>query len=95
MINKIFKQFILNPNDKNEKVEILNNQETVVSLGIHALPGTRFYIIHGTNPLVINRTGNFSIDCEEFPISSIKVNQSELSDSYATIIDAICVGVEG
>jgi hypothetical protein len=65
---KRIKQFI-NP-DIGHK--LLTN-EIVISLGIHALPGTKIRLNDSTSTLTIGPTGNFSIDCEDFPISQIEV----------------------
>lgn len=78
--------------DPEQNCELLDNIYAV-SLGIHALPGTTFKINQidfeaSTIPLIIGPTGNFSIECEEYPITSMKLIEI-VNDSYPIIIDII------
>lgn len=88
---KLFKQFILLKDDNNTIFEALEENQKALALGIHALPGTKIQINQSgvDDALIINSTGNFSIDCEDFPIFSIKVDKAQLSENYPTIIDII------
>lgn len=74
------------PTKPEEKV--IFSDKIVVQLGIHALPGTEFKINGGNDTLIINATGNFSIDCEEHPIKSLEL-VSPISSTFPIIIDTI------
>ena len=69
---------------------LLTENEFVVKIGIHALPGTAFQF-NGAGNFVMNHTGNFSMDCSDFPISSIKlITKVNNAGTYPIILDLVC-----
>ena len=74
-------------------INILGDKCQVVSLGIHAQPGSKFYINKSIEPIIINSNGNISINCEKFPITSIKIGKDNNIKTTPIIIDIIYKGV--
>ena len=74
------------PLELNEEKPNLIEDKIVYEIGIHALPGTVFKINGGE--FVMNNTGNFSLNCEEHPITSLELT-SDPSGLYSIIIDII------
>lgn len=72
---------------------------SITQLGVRALPGTRFYLNGGTNPVIVGFTGLFEIEFTEGgSISSIRFDQesiaainTNLSGGYV-IIDILSKG---
>lgn len=60
---------------------LLTNGQKVVQLGINATPGTEIYIGNSTTEthgiLTIGSTGNFFMECEDFPITFISVKENK------------------
>ena len=84
---KKFKQIQINSETsitKDDKPINFTEGLLVYELGIHALPGTEFTINGGA--FVMNNLGNFSMSCEDHPITSLEVEEK---NSYPIIIDII------
>ena len=62
--------------------------QAIVSLNIYACPGSRFQI-NDSGDIIMNGTGNFSINCSNAPITSIRIHENNLIDTIPTIIDYI------
>ena len=81
------------PNDNNKYII----EEVIYSIGIHALPGTKFKINKNEESnFVIGPSGNFSMSFENNPITSIEYIVPENADSspsttvtYPIIIDVV------
>lgn len=75
------------PNDENST----GFTGIIYSIGIHALPGTEFKINNNENAkFIVGPSGNFSMNFENNPISSIEWVSSPLNTvTYPTIIDII------
>ena len=86
-------QFYYNNFLPESNINILGDKCQVVSLGIHALPGSKFYINESDKPIIINSNGNISINCEKFPIISIKIDENNNIKTTPIIIDVIYKGV--
>ena len=63
----------------------------MLSIGIHALPGTRFRFNHGE--IVMNNLGNLTMDCTSFPVTDLRVIEI-VSENYPIIIDILYIGGE-
>lgn len=72
---------------------ILGDKCQVVSLGIHALPGSKFYINKNIEPITISSNGNIFLDCKEHPITSIVIDRDNNIKTTPTIIDIMYKGV--
>ena len=71
--------------EANANVNIVQGM-TVLSLGIHALPGTRFQLNQGR--IIMNNLGNLTMDCTSFPITDLRVLDI-VSGQYPIIIDIL------
>lgn len=80
------------PDISEEPYEIFSG--TIYQLGIHALPGTQFKINNSDESIItIGPTGNFSLNCEELPLTSIALKNRPLTTiTYPTIIDIVYEG---
>ena len=65
--------------------------ESIISLNIYACPGSLFKI-NDNSDIIMNGTGNFSLNCEEFPITSLKIHKNNLIGTIPTIIDYVSEG---
>lgn len=86
-------QFYYNETLPESNLNILGDKCQVVSLSIHALPGSKFYINESIEPIIINSNGNISINYEKFPITSIKIDKNNNIKTTPIIIDIIYKGV--
>lgn len=66
--------------------------EVIVSLQIYACPGSRFKI-NDNDDIIMNGTGNFNLNCNDFPITSIRIHEDNLIGTIPTIIDYVSWGV--
>lgn len=86
------KQFYYDNTAPTLNTNILQNGEYVISLNIHALPGTSFSI-NNSGTIVMNATGNFGMNCEDFPIQDLKITNiitnSDKTLSYPIVIDIL------
>ena len=64
----------------------------ITSLNIYACPGSRFKI-NEISDIIINGTGSFSLNCNDFPITSIKMHKNNLVNNIPTIIDYVSLEV--
>ena len=64
------------------------------TLGIHSLPGNKFQI-NDNSVIVINGTGNFSMDFNAYPINSIRIHKDNNYETYQTVIDIVYQQYEG
>ena len=79
-----------------DEVNIINPLK-VITLGIHALPGTVFSIGGENNQFVIGPTGNICLDFTENPIAELYLKSYiEHNDTlmYPIIIDIEYLGVQ-
>lgn len=87
-----FKQFYYADNKPALRQNILTNNEYVVSVNIHALPGTTL-LFNKSSQIIMNATGNFGMDCTDFPITDLQItniitgNNGQLT--YPIIIDIL------
>lgn len=109
-MTQLFKQFIYCNNEslKNFPSNLLdtdlisgdafNNYTPLVQLGVHAPPGTKFYLNGSINPVIVGFNGLFDIDLTQggsishlaFDASSI--NWIKSNDSAILIIDMAYIG---
>lgn len=92
MNRQIRQIFIPNPEDNSIPEDNLVKGERVYSFGIHSLPGNIFYL--NGSKVIMNNTGNFSLNVENYPINSIKLDIDNNYTVYPTIIDIIYEQVE-
>ena len=91
IIQKKIKQYYYNnPRDLTIGKDILEGLQAY-KLGIHALPGTEFSISSDfSSSFKIGPTGNYSLDCSEYPIKHLYLKQfikhSE-QNMYPIIVD--------
>lgn len=76
------------PTMVNDYSENLVPDQAIVSLRIYACPGSKFKINNGGD-IIMNSTGNFTLQCESFPITDIRVHKGNLIGTIPTIIDYV------
>lgn len=88
---KQVKQFVYYGNENMNEITNMN----IVQLGVQGLPGTKFYLNGGSNPIIIGNSGIYEINVEGMGvITSIAIDDDskELYDNNGTaclIIDII------
>lgn len=90
-MSKQIKQFYI-PNDNSIPAGNLVKGKRVYSFSIHSLPGNIFYL--NGSKIIMNNTGNFSLNVENYPITSIELDSNNNYTVYPTIIDIIYEQVE-
>lgn len=67
---------------------ILPSNIAIISLHIYACPGSKFKI-NEKQDIIINGTGNYTLQCANFPIVDIRVYQGNLTETIPMIIDYV------
>ena len=90
MSRSIKQLYIERPNEKVSDDEKIFSG-VIYSLGIHALPGTKFKINDSSqSTFIIGPSGNFSMNFENNPISQIEyISSPSTIISYPIIIDIV------
>lgn len=74
---------------------IFENYGNIIQLGIQTLPGTKFYLNYGINPIMVGSTGIYELDLEGLsPITKLAFDKKSLDSIEETpnaylIIDTI------
>lgn len=84
MAVNLIEQIVLNEPNTNNLVE----DKIVRTIGIYSTPGNKFFINKNNLPLIINPTGYFQLESENYPITSLVLGE-DFSFSTPTIIDIV------
>lgn len=87
---KYYNGSILPEFDGEYSINLLDAEVAIVSLNIYACPGSKFKINDKTE-IIINGTGNYTLQCSTFPIVDIRMHKDNLMSTIPTIIDYVKV----
>ena len=76
------------PEGEDYSLNLLPAQVAITSLNIYACPGSKFKI-NNDKDIIINGTGNYTLQCGSFPILDIRMHKDNIVDMIPTIIDYV------
>lgn len=71
--------------------EVFQSYGNIIQLGVQTLPGTKFYLNDGINPIIVGSTGIYELNLEGIsPITKLAFDQKSLS-TIENAVDAYLI----